>query len=258
MVAARPDLWLGPRSLGAFYYKQKRIPQAQAAWSRSIQLAPRDATTLNNLGAVHYQNNEWPEARKMFQQAFDISPDCESCNNVATALYFDKKYEEASHYFEYAIQYCDTNDCSTWGNLAGALYWTKEGPDRARPVYAHAIRKARAAAEERPGDTNLVSYLIDYYVMSGDTASTRSMIAGADNTAMQDGRVLYSIGSAYELIGERDKALRYLALAVRHGFPLSIIELAPALDDLRKDAMYDEVVHKAAAAAGATAESHAH
>ena len=111
---------------------------------RSIRLAPRDATTLNNLGAVHYRNNEWADARKMFQQAFHISPDCESCNNVATALYFDRKYQEAVHYFEYAIQYCDTNDCTTWGNLASALYWTKDGPDKARPVYAHAVRKARA------------------------------------------------------------------------------------------------------------------
>jgi serine/threonine-protein kinase len=258
MTTAAPDYWLGFTSLGAFYFNRDRIDDALAAWHRSVELAPRDATTLNNLGAIHFKRNEWAAARAMFQQAFHIRPDCESCNNVATALYFDRKYDESAHYFEYAIQYCDTNDCRTFGNLASALYWTDGGRNRADAVYRRAIGKALAGLGRKPGDPELTSFLIDYYVMSDDTAGAQTTIAHASNKALENPRVLYSIGSAYEKMGRRELALRYLASAVHRGFTLSVVEQAPVLADLVKDPMFDEVVRKAAADAGATAATDKH
>jgi serine/threonine-protein kinase len=255
MAAAKPDYWQIYSGLGAFYYGQDRIDEAEAAWRRSLALAPRDALTLSNLGAVHHRRNEWSAARELFLEAFRIKPGCESCNNVATTLYFDGKYDEASRYFEFAIQYCDSNDASTWGNLASALYWSQGGRERSRQVYGKAIAKALAALERNPGDAMLTAFLIDYYVMSDDTLNTRATITRAGSLAEENARVMYSVGSAYEKMGQRDLALHHLANAVRHGFPLSVIEHAPVLRGIVQDSRFQEVIRGGAADQGAATAS---
>ncbi len=256
LAAAKPDFFAVFLQQGNFYFGQDRLADASTAWARSHALAPRDALTLSNLGVIHTRRNEFPQAREMFLEAFRIQPGCESCNNVATTLYFEHKFEEAARYFEFAVQYCDTNDCATWGNLASALYWTDGKRESSRPIYSHAIRKALAGLAAHPGDGQLTSFLIDYYAMSGDTLRARQTIDNAARLLEEHPRVMFSAASAYEQFGQRELALHHLANAVRHDFPLALVENEPLLEELRKDPRYKEIVAPEAAADRAQAASH--
>jgi len=248
LAAIYPDYCPVYLQLGRLYYAEDRIEDAEAAWQRSRALAPRDATTLSNLGVIRYRRNEWSAARELFLEAFGIKPECESCNNIATTLYFDGKFEESARYFEFAFQYCDTNDCDTWGNLASALYWVDGRRDEAQTIYRRAIRKAVSGLEQKPGDGPLTSFLIDYYVMSDDTVRTLVTIAGAGRLLDENARVMYSAGSAYEKLGRRELALHHLGNAVRHGWPVPVIESAPVLANLVKDPVFKELIGSEAAA----------
>jgi serine/threonine-protein kinase len=253
LVAARPDFWAAHLRFGWFFYAQDDIDGAESEWRFALALAPRDVQTLSNLGAVRFRREEWTEARELFLEAFRIRPACDPCNNIATTLYFDGEFEESSRYFEFAVQYCDTNDCTTWGNLASALYWTEKGKDRSVAVYRTAIRKANEALAAKPGDATLTALLIDYYSMSGDSAMTRTTIAHARDMLEENPRVMYAVGSAYEKLGERELALHHLGNALRHGYSLKVIQGAPLLDDLVRDPRFQEMIRSQSAAEGAEA-----
>jgi len=94
-IAARPDYWLAHRMLGAFHIAQDRLDEAAHALHTAHTLAPRDARSLDNLGVVYYRKGDWEKFRELSLQSFRIRPNCESCNNVATALYFEGKFAES-------------------------------------------------------------------------------------------------------------------------------------------------------------------
>ena len=252
-VSARPDFWAGHRELGYFYFEQGRTDDAEVEWETARTLAPHDVWTLSSLGAIHFVRDEWAAARECFAEAFRIHPSCDPCNNIATSLYFDGKFEESVRYFDLAVQYCDTNDCKTWGNLASALYWAPGGRERSRSVYRHAIRKANESLQSNPGDPLLTALLVDYYSMSGDSVDTKIAIANASELLKKDAQVMYSVGSAYEKMGQRELALYHLGNAVRHGFSLQVIRGAPLLDDIEHDPRFQEMMRNQSPAEGATA-----
>jgi len=242
LVAVKPDYYAARFAYGWFCYGQGRIADAEREWEAARTLAPHDVAILSNLGTIAYQRGDWPAARAMFLEAFRIRPSCESCNNIATTLYFDRKFDESARYFEFAFQYCDTNECNTWGNLASALYWAPDGRDRSKTIYRVAIDKANYELARKPRDPRLTALLIDYYSMSGDSVMTLRTIANAGHLLEGDSHVMYSAGSAFEKMGRRELALRHLGDAVRHGYSLQVVRGAPLLDDLQKDPRFKELI----------------
>jgi serine/threonine-protein kinase len=253
LLSVAPDYYAARFAYGWFCYGQGRIDDAEREWKVAHTLAPHDVAILSNLGTIAYDRDDWPAARAMFLEAFRIRPSCESCNNIATTLYFDRKFDESARYFEFAFQYCDTNECDTWGNLASALYWAPEGRERSKSVYRTAIAKANHTLARTPHDPRLTALLIDYYSMSGDSAMTLQTIATAGNLLESDSHVMYSAGSAFEKMGRRELALRHLGDAVRHGYSLQVIRGAPLLDDLEKDPRFQELIRDVDVASDAQA-----
>jgi hypothetical protein len=99
----------------------------------------------------------------------------------------------------------------------------------------------------------LSAFLIDYYVMSEDTVHTRAAIASAGHLVEENSRVMYSVGSAYEKLGQRELALHHIGNAVRHDFPRGVIESVPVLRELVKDPRYKELIAEDVAAERAQA-----
>jgi len=253
LTKAKPDYWVPHRTLGVFYNNQDRVDDATRELQRAVALAPHDALSLTNLGAVYYRQGDWTKFRELSLESFRIRPNCLSCDNVATALFFERKYAESAKYFELALspEYCDSTDHLAWGNLASALYWVDGQRDRAIALYRKAARLADARLADKPDDHQLVGNLIDYYAMSGDSTQAMALIARADSIVGDDEHLMYRIGSAYEKLGRREQALHQLGDAFRHGMPLPEIAADPSLRDLVNDPIFKEMVRSQEAADGA-------
>jgi tetratricopeptide (TPR) repeat protein len=257
---ANPDYWITHRTLGVFYFSQHRIDDAAAAWNDALKLAPNDIVTLNNLGVVHYYRGEWSQAQNIFLRSFQIRPDCNSCNNVATSLFLDGQFKESASYFELALspQYCDSTDHVVLGNLASALYWVDGSRPRAVTLYRRAIHLATSELDSNPNSPDLIARLVDYYAMVGDSLQARAMIARAEPFLQKDSDVMYRVGSACEKLGDRALAMKHLANAVRHGYQWPLIRSDPSLRDLVKDGRFLKMINIDAAAEGASAATHTH
>ena len=57
-----------------------------------------------------------------------------------------------------------------------------------------------------------------------------------------DPEMAFRNGGAYAMLHDRNAALRFIGEAIRHDYPVEIIERSPELRDLRLDARYQQMV----------------
>ncbi len=236
-----PDYWMTHFELGLFHYYSDELDKAIEAWRETLKYAPNDVTTINNIGAAYHNAGEWGPARQYFERAFRIRPTCESCQNMGLAAFFEGKYEGSTRYYEFALEYCDTTDYDTWGNLAAAMYFTDGRRSEAAEVFRTAIRHLKREFLVSPENPTLIAAMITYHAMSGDERSSRRMIQYGDSIAGDDDDVLFAIGDAYELFGQRQLALRYIGDAIRHGYVFAEVEWTPNLKDLMSDPLFKQM-----------------
>jgi tetratricopeptide (TPR) repeat protein/TolB-like protein len=237
-----PDYWMTQFELGLFHYYGDEIEDAISAWKAALNYAPNDVTTINNIGAAYHQMGEWETAREYFERAFRINPTCESCQNMGLAAFFQGEYEESTRYYEFSLEYCDTTAYDTWGNLASAMYFTDGQRSKAVEVFGTAIRHLKREFQVSPENPTLIAAMITYHAMSGDEQVGRQMIQYGDSVASDDADVLFAIGDAYELFGQRQLALRYIGDAIRLGYVFAEVEWTPNLKDLLSDPMFRHMV----------------
>ena len=125
--------------------------------------------------------------------------------------------------------------------------------EASREHFRTAIDLTRQQWRAAPGDLVLLGNLIEYTGMLGDAAAVRNLIAVADSLGAEDGELLYQIGDAYELIGDRNAALRHLAEAVSAGIAIERVEHTRELQDLVADPRFASIVAARAAPPGTDA-----
>jgi tetratricopeptide (TPR) repeat protein len=148
--------------LGNAYLDVKRLPEAETAYAKALELAFDDPAEIHyRLGWVEMEGRaDTTEARKRFLKALETRPDHLEClKELAHLAQVDENYEEAIEYLKTALKY-DSEDaqvCSELGDLYEAQgklteaqqYWTKTielEPDGDAAEYAR--EKLEDLAEE--------------------------------------------------------------------------------------------------------------
>ncbi len=254
-IERRPDYFEAQRLLALYYYRTEEEEGAFAQLDKTLALAPGDAYALNTKGAIFDNRGEYTRAREQFEQAFALAPNCETCSNIGLMLFHEKEYRESASYYELSLEYCEKDDPLVWANWAKALYWTKGGRPESIAKFQTAIDLTWEDWYRSPGDPLVMGDLIDFHAMIGDEETTRRLIATGDSLATDNPKLLYAIGNAYELIGDRNAALRYLANAVRHGIPVARIHDTPELADLVADPRFVRMISAESGTIEAKADS---
>jgi tetratricopeptide (TPR) repeat protein len=237
-----PDYFMASRINGIFHYRLQEWDAALPYLVRSLELAPDDARGLNVIGVLLTEQGKYARARDYYYRAFNLLPDCDTSSNVGTSLYYDGKFREAASFYELSLEWCDHEDPEVWANWGRSLYWAKGGREEAVDKLQKAVALIEPLWRETPDDSDLVGKMIELNAMSGEEDASRRMIAFADSLGIEDANLFYRIGDAYELMGDRTAALRYLREAVRHGTPIDNIKSTPELEDLVADPRFVRMV----------------
>jgi serine/threonine-protein kinase len=240
----RPDYYFPVRVLAYHFYLLDEGEQAEQLFHRSLSLAPNNAYSHNMLGVLFHERGMYTEARIRFEQAFQLLPDCHTCSNIGLMLYYEKRYRESSKYYEYALEYCDKDNPETWGNWASSLYWVDGEKERAIELFQTAIGILEEQLEDNPDNPDAIAGLIEYYAMSGDEQNARRMIARAEPYASTNAEIMYAIGDAYEIFGDRTSALRYIANSIRHDYPVARIVGTRELKGLVEDPRFQRLIQE--------------
>ena len=229
---------------GAMLYRQADYTGAEQAFRKSIALDPQSANAYAYLHAVLMHQNRNDEAMRVLQQGLQFQPHWELYNNLGTSLFAKADYLGAVQSFEKAVSASNGSPghYQLWANLADAQRWIPAQTAASQRSYQRAIALLTPILARMPEDATANSRMALYLAYVGAKQETLDKVRKAIAIAPHLPDVQFRAALTYELTGNRDVAVTALLEAVKLGYPLNLIETAPDLLNLRRDARYQQFI----------------
>jgi tetratricopeptide (TPR) repeat protein/predicted Ser/Thr protein kinase len=229
--------WQTYLQLGLNAFKTGVYKDAASNWEEALRLEPDSVPTLRNLGAVYHEMGRDDDAASALQRSLEIQPTADAYNNLGTIRFYQGRYQDAVPAFEKTVA-MGANSFDNWANLGDAYRWTPGNADKAKQAYDTAIRLVREEIAKNPNQADLHADLALYLAEDGDKTGALTELKVVEQAHSKDPSVLYNVAVAYELCGNRDKALDILLAAVKVGQSLDEVKNDPELVSLRSDPRY--------------------
>ena len=235
-----PEDWRFYTALGSFYRDTGRLDKATVAFQRAIDLSPDNGIAHHSLAGVLLRQSRYAEARPHFEKAIELAPTHRNYSGMGTLLMLEGNFPDATKMFQRAIEISPTNYTS-WANLAASYAWSPGGKEKAVEGYRRAIELAEEQRKRLPKDADLLADLAGYYAAVNDAAKAIPIARQALALAPDSPAVTFRAAEAYELLHQREDALRWIRKAIELGYSLDYIQRSPELALLRADPRFPKV-----------------
>jgi len=231
-----PNNWDGYNNLGSFLFRHGKNLEAVAQFEHALQLAPDNAEVLANIGAAYLNAGDQKSlqaAEAPLKRSVALNPAYAALANLGNLYYMEHRYSEAEDATARALR-MNPSDYIVWDNLRLADEWLND-----------ASGARSAAAGEEP---LLLAYLKLHSQDASAQASYANLVAryGRRDQAEQhvrtalalspaDPDVLQAVSAAYEGLGDRKLAVKYLNDAFAHGYAWNDARNDPEAQALLKD-----------------------
>jgi eukaryotic-like serine/threonine-protein kinase len=235
-IALRPDSWDGYNYFGIFLDDHQRYDDAIAQYRHAIALTPDNAPVYLNLGAAYVDKGdpkEYPEAEQILRKSIALDPSYAALANLGYLYIQERKYAEAADAVERALQLNNKNYL-VWGNLALAYEGLKDN-EKMGKAQDHEIVLLEQAVQDSPRDAVMQSNLGLLYAKKKLREKAISRVQSALALSPDDANVLEAVGEAYEDLGDRAQALRYIEKSLQKGYALTDLRTIPDLQALLSD-----------------------
>jgi serine/threonine-protein kinase len=232
-ASMRPEYWDGYNSLGVFYLRQRRYPEAVAQFTHVIELTPDNAAGYSNRGAAYSNMKEFAKAERDLQTSISHGPSYGAYVNLGFLYSDQKRYTEYAAMTEKALQLND-KDFRVWANLASA-YRALGETDKARAASAKKLERLEAAVLVQPKDPIVQSALGISYAEQKLKDKAIPHIQAAVTLAPKNPQVLLNAGEAYEDLGDRRQALEMVQKSLKNGYTADRVKNNPAFSNLVQD-----------------------
>lgn len=235
-IALRPNDWTGYNKLGAFYDRQGKYPQAVAAYQHALQLTPDNSEVYSNLGSAYVDEGgekNLPLAEDALKKSIALSPGYPAFANLGMLYMQEKRYADAATATEQALK-INGNDYMVWNNLNLAYEGAKQN-DKAAAARHKTEELAERVAQLKPRDAMAQSTLANLYAADKQSDKALGRIRTSLALAPEDPNVLSNVGEAYEFLGDREQALKYIQKSLQKGYALDDILNEPGLQALIAD-----------------------
>jgi tetratricopeptide (TPR) repeat protein len=232
-IAMRPQYARNYGLLGVFFVSQGRYADASEMFSKVVSISPDSFRGYSNLGGTELYQGHYSEAVADLKKSIAIRKTSGALSNLGTAYFHLREYDQAAIAFREAIG-LDENNYPLWGNLADAYYY---GGHQSQSVagYNRASELAAQQLKINPHDGSVLADLADYRSMLGDKDSSFKYIRQALQYSPHDPDVLFETAQIYNQFGNEKEAISWLQRALDAGFPTTELQDVPALDNLRAE-----------------------
>ena len=243
-IELSPRDWRGYNAFGGYYYNRQQNQQALAMYNQVVKLRPDLPTGHANLGAVYFRLEEFDKSKSMLESAASIdSSSYQVWSNLGTLYYYDGLLDRSVNAFEIALKLNPTN-YRLLGNYAAALRLL--GSKRlSEEKYLQAASRIEENLKVSPNDPELISTLACFYADLSRKKEAVVLILQAIKLAPRDADVLGRAVAVYELVGDRQRALDWLAKALENGYSPTPISYDPELKKLRGDPQCQKLMKEA-------------
>jgi serine/threonine-protein kinase len=235
-IALRPDSWNGYNAFGNFLEDHQRYDEAIAQYNHAIQLTPDNAALFLNLAAAFIDKGDpklFPQAEQALRKSLSLEPSYPAYSNLGYLYIQEKKYPEAADAIEKALHLND-RDYLVWGNLTIAYQGLKDA-DKAGKAMDRELTLLEQAARTNPRDAVVQANLGLLYAQKKLREKAISRIQSALALSPDDAVVLEDVGEAYEVLGDRAQALRYIEKSLQKGYSLEALKNSSELRGVLSD-----------------------
>lgn len=104
-VSSSPNSALAHRNLGAMYYLEGELSQAELLFKKSLSLNPNEIMVNNNLGAIYLDKGELDLAESYLKAELEINPDYDiALFNLGRLYYQREEYDRAIYFWEQTLR----------------------------------------------------------------------------------------------------------------------------------------------------------
>lgn len=235
-IALRPDYWDGYNSLGLFYDDHGKYDEAIAQLQHAIQLTPDNAQVYSNLGATYLDSGDpkkIPLAEAALKKSIELGPSYPTYANLGFLYKARHDYAKAVDASEKALRLNDKNYL-VWANLASGYQGLNQldkalaAWDRERPLLEQAVK-------QNPRDAGAQARLAVLYAQKNIRDRAVAQVETALALSPDDADVLENVGEAYELMGDRSHAIQYIQKSVQRGYSMESLRDDPYLKNILAD-----------------------
>ncbi len=233
-AALRPGDWTGPNLLGNFYEFIGRHQDAIAQFKKGIELSPENSALYANLGAAYSGDPKmFTEAENALNKSIAISPMYQTYANLCSLYEMQYRFHESVAACQKGIQLNDQS-YEIWNGLTIAYEWLKED-ERANAARKRAIEILERTVESNSQNGEAQSTLAALLAKNGAKQRALDGIAISLALSPRIPYVLSEVADAYELLGDRRHAIKYLQQALRNGFPAVGLRADPEIQGVISD-----------------------
>ena len=243
VIARRPTYAEVHLDLGALYYRRGQFDRAVEQFRSAIDLAPDEPVGYLNLGGTYLALGRYPEAIEVLKKGLAIQSNADSWTNLGAAYMYVGQWDNAAEAMKKATE-LSPNDHVLWRNLGDSYDQIPARRADARQAYAKALGTATASLKVNPKDPAVLSGIALYQAHLGNSQQAQEFISRALEVAPKDSDTLFTSALVYELIGQRDQALKAVQAAVKAGYSLDEVEKEPELRGLQSDPRYRQWVQE--------------
>ncbi|MBC3916865.1 protein kinase [Undibacterium sp. CY18W] len=240
-----PHERLFAEEMGVAYFEQGNFPEAEHYFRLSIKIQPDSVIAYANLNNALVKQNRNDEGMQILQQGLLIRPSALLYSSLGAALFKKRDYIGAAEAFELAVAPNKGNPAKYlgWANLGDSLRWIPGREVEAQKAYEKALELLAPRLQALPNDVALVSRFGLYSARVGDKVKANEYIQRALKLGPKDANVHFRVGLAYELLNQRDEALKEIGKAIEFGYSMKALESEPDLLNLRRDYRYTKITN---------------
>ncbi len=146
-VKNSPHYPLAHRNLGAMFFLDGKISEAEPEFEKALELNPTEEMAHNNLGLVYMDQKKFDQAEEEFKKELEINPYYDNAYyNLGLLYYQTERFDEAKDSWKKAVQ-INPNLIGAIQNLAALNYQQKNLEESASWVIEMNKRGYQAPAE---------------------------------------------------------------------------------------------------------------
>ena len=244
-IATHPDQSLFYSHRANVYARDENFSAAEADFRRAIELSPDNPRSYAALAHVLYSQNKTNEALATIQKGLKVNETPLLYNNLGTYLFFQGEYDLAASAFEKTLELSgDTHDHLYWANLADAYRWSEDKKNEAPTSYRRAIQLLETDLKKNQKSNTLRSRAALFNAKLGNLDEAQRYMESFELTSNSSAILHYRALVTYEIMSDRDMALKSLEAALAANYPLIEILNDPELSRLRQDPDYHRLLAK--------------
>ena len=236
-VEIQPAWWSTYSHLGVFQLRRGSFAAAVESFRTAVRLSPDNTRAIENLGVGYQQLGRYEEAIAEYRRSIAVRPTASALSNLGTCLFFLGRYDEAAQVYERATALQPKN-AVLWLNFGDALRLSGHGGERTGAAYRRAIDLLEADLAVTPRDADRRTSLALALAWTGQQGSALKQADAALAIDPEGADTLYHVALVRLAGGDVDSALRLLARAIAHGYPVAEMDHDPELARLKLDRRY--------------------